>query len=171
MSLYMERTLAGGAARGWWLVEGSGTWTCPQPTVSIHVYHKPFPDLKVLAAGVAPFELIGCESLHSFLPCHLERPVWHSQHAQPQAGTTHWAAKVWAGRMKAKECSLWEDHNPIQPELFLLVLWLPQNGCWEVGFGKLLEMYLFFKRSSKGSWFWWFTLSVSINHCPKHVGH
>lgn len=90
LSSYMESALAEVAARGWWLAKGSGTWACPQPTVSIHVYFKPFPDLivvSVLAARAAPLELIGCGSLQSSLPCHLEQggtetSLTHSQHAQ-----------------------------------------------------------------------------------------
>ena len=86
MSSYMKMSLAGGAGRGRKLAKGSGTWACPQPTISIQVYHKPFPDLTVvsaLTAGAAALELktkIGGGSLQSSLPCHLgqrgaERPA------------------------------------------------------------------------------------------------
>lgn len=52
---------------------GMPTAHCKYPCIS-----QALNDLKVvsvLAAGAAPFELIGRESLQSSLPCHLERPA------------------------------------------------------------------------------------------------
>lgn len=72
--------------------KGISPWAYLPPTVSIQVYHKSFPDLtvvSVLAVRAVSSELIGCGSLQSSLPYHLDKGEQRDQLDTQPVCTAH----------------------------------------------------------------------------------